>query len=335
MKNKIATVLMILAVVAVLVIGLTPNEYNRYETGRIDLFDTVVSMVGYTKKSSDFDGMALTVFNELERWHRLCDGFKGYDGLNNIKTINDNAGIKPVVVDDDLLDFLEYSKEMYELTDGHTNIALGALTDAWADFRNESVGLPTDETLENAASHTSIDNLIIDRQNKTAFLTDSKARLDVGAIAKGFAVERAAQAAEREGFSGFVISAGGNIKTVGLAQNSNTWNVGIKTSDSSEVVSVKLAAGYSLVTSGDYQRYVEFSGTRYCHIINPKTKYPADIYSSVTVATRDSGLADALSTALFCMDYEQGRALIEALEDVNAMWVTKGGNVYKTNGFPK
>ncbi len=91
--------------------------------------------------------------------------------------------------------------------------------------------------------------------------------------------------------------------------------------------------GECLVTSGDYQRYYEVDGKRYCHIINPDTGMPSEYFPSVTVLAKDSGMADALSTSLFNMELEEGLAFVESIEDVEAMWIMEDGEIHCSSGF--
>jgi thiamine biosynthesis lipoprotein len=133
-----------------------------------------------------------------------------------------------------------------------------------------------------------------------------------------------------------VLDVGGNLRIVGAKPDGNGWITGIKDPHNASKYAEKLTlSDISCVTSGDYERYFEVDGIRYHHIIDKDTLYPAEHFSSVTVICRDSGLADALSTALFCMSYEEGRALVDALDSVEVIWVTKAGGKYTTDGIDR
>ena len=168
------------------------------------------------------------------------------------------------------------------------------------------------------------------------YLADPELSLDVGSIGKGYAVQRLAEYARELGMEHVLISVGGNVCAAGPKADGTSWLVGVENpdlnSDKPYVCSVEVS-DQSLVTSGDYQRYYEVDGVQYCHIINPDTHMPPEFYSSVSVLAMDSGMADALSTALFNMEYDEGLSLVESLKDVEAMWIGKDGKIRCSSGF--
>lgn len=304
---------------------------------------TVLSSYGDATKE-EFDGYVKVVDEMFDRYHKLFDIYFEYSGVNNIKTINEKAGLEPVAVDEELVDFLLYCKELYVLTKGKTNIMLGSVLSIWHDAREKasehdgvlnSDEFPSTSALSEANKHTSIDALVIDKEGKTVFISDPEASIDVGAIAKGYAAKKVAQRLKAMGADSVALNAGGNIITIGLKPDGSKWVTGItnpdKTASNSLICRVEIGEA-ALVTSGDYERYFICDGVRYPHIINPETLMPANYFASVSIFAADSGLADALSTALFCMSYEEGVALIKSIGGVEALWVCKDGTVKKTDG---
>ena len=190
------------------------------------------------------------------------------------------------------------------------------------------------ESLEAAALHTDISSLVINKEKSTVYISDPDARIDVGAIAKGYAVEMVARELEKLGVTGYLLNVGGNVRTVGAKPDGSLWKLGIqnpdKTSNFAEIIKFDTD---SLVTSGTYQRYYIVNGQSYHHIIDGETLMPADYFESVSIIYPDSGIADGLSTALFCMDYEQGKALLSKFEGAEAMWITKDGEKLYSDGF--
>ncbi len=305
----------------------------KYHTQMLGVFDTVTTIIGYDSSKKQFNENAGLIFAELEKYHRLFDIYNTYDGINNIKTINDNAGIAPVAVSEKIIDLLELSVEMHELTNGRINIAMGRVLSLWHPLltKQENADLPTMEALLAASKHCNINSLIINRAEGTVFLADGNMSLDVGAIAKGYAVECAAEYASAMGLESYLINVGGNVRAVGSKQG-DAWSVGVNSQDGGVAFTVKVD-GMSVVTSGGYNRFFEYGGKKYHHIIDPETLMPAEHCISVTVVCRDSGLADALSTALFNMSVEAGIALAEVLEGVEACYIDNDSQLYYTSGF--
>lgn len=316
-----------------------PSQQNkRYNATFLTLFDTVTTIVGFAESEDAFRATAQSVHDELLTYHQLFDIYNSYDGINNLKTINDNAGIAPVKVDRKIIDLLLDCKMYYEVTDGLVNVAMGSVLHLWHEARNDGIDdplnarLPDAAALQDAAAHMSMDSVVIDESASTVFITDPDTRLDVGAIAKGWATERAAKNAPE----GLLISVGGNVRATGNKDEDGTpWVVGIQDPDDAEkyLHSIYVYAGRgSVVTSGDYQRTYAVDGVLYHHIIDPATLYPATLWRSVTIVCADSGAADALSTALFLMDYEDGLALL-AQFDAEAVWVAPDGTLKYSPGF--
>jgi len=306
----------------------------------------VTTVIGYAGSNAEFTTLAEAVKSKLQEYNRLYDIYNNYDGINNIKTINDNAGIRAVKVDPRIIELLLLSKKKCELTDGAVNIAMGSVLAIWHTYREagiddpEHASLPPMDRLIEASKHTDIDNVIIDLERSAVFLSDPKMRLDVGAVAKGYAAEQTALYFEGKGVRRLLLSVGGNVRAVGhkLEQNNHEvpWVVGIQNPDKlsrqTELLSVN-CSGRALVTSGVYERYYTVGGKQYHHIINPQTLMPADYYKSVSILCPDSGFADGFTTAIFNMPLEKGRAFIEALKDTEALWVLSDGTIAKSSGF--
>ena len=334
--------------VAFLLLGVLIFRYviyppvEQYTATFLDVFDTKTDIIGYAKSEEAFTEQVKVLKERFEYYHKLYDIYNDYEGVNNLKTINDNAGIAPVQVDEEIINLLKLSKDMYEMTDGEVNVAMGSVLEIWHIYRSagvdnpEKATLPEMEDLEKAALHTDIDNLIIDEAARTVYLSDPEMSLDVGSIGKGYAVERVAEYARACGMEHMLFSVGGNICAIGTKWDGNNWRLGIQNPDlSSQTNYVKKVSfsNMSLVTSGDYQRYYVVDGERYCHIIDADTLKPATSFSSVSILAPDSGLADALSTAVFNMSYEEGLEFIDKQKDVEAMWIMEDGTIRYSEHF--
>ena len=316
------------------------QKFTEYS---FDYFDTVTTITGYTKNQEEFDKVCAEMLALLGEYHKLFTIYHRYDGMENLCTINElvDGEHRTVTVDRRIIDMLLYAKQAYELTDGKVNVAMGSVLSIWHEYREDGMDepwnaqLPPVEQLQEAAEHTDIQKVLIDEQACTVTLADPQMRLDVGAIAKGYAVEMVARHMEQKGVTGYVINVGGNVRTLGAKPDGSGWTVGVENpdEDAADYLAYLQLNGKSLITSGSYQRYYLVAGKRYHHIIDPATLMPAEYFTSVSIVCDSSADGDALSTALFCMTYEQGLALIESLDGVEAMWLTVDGKQYFSSGF--
>ena len=332
-------ILILLLVLCLLLGGCAVPEQpapKQYTATFLNLFDTVTTIIGVAESEEILQKQAQAIHDELQFYHHLFDIYHDYDGLVNLKTVNDNAGKEPVSVDPVIIELLLDCKEYYRLTDGKVNVAMGSVLEIWHDARTDGIrdpqnaALPNMEKLLKAAEHTGIDSIVIDEEASTVFITDAETRLDVGAIAKGWATQRAAENAPE----GMLISVGGNVCATGPKTESGTpWVIGIQDPDQPDrnLHAVYLSEG-NVVTSGDYQRTFWVEGKAYHHIIDPQTLMPASYWRSVSIVCDDSGLADALSTGLFLMDREQGEKLAQQC-GADVLWVAVDGTEYMTAGF--
>ena len=316
--------------------ALRGKERKQYQATFLTLFDTVTYISGLADSQEEFSAQAQAIHDELLVYHRLFDIYNEYDGINNLKTVNDMAGIAPVHVDGEIIRMLTDCYDYYELTSYRVNTAMGSVLSLWHEARSAglddpaSAELPDADSLAEASRHVSWEDVILDPQASTVYLADPRLRLDVGAVAKGWSVQQVARNAPE----GLLISVGGNVCATGPKDPSGApWIVGITDPDGgSEYLHTLYITNQAVVTSGDYQRYYVVDGKVYHHIIDPDTLYPGEFWRAVTVVCPDSGLADALSTALFLMSQEDGQRLLEQCGAV-AMWMDAEGNLFYSPGF--
>lgn len=320
------------------------NKKERFQSGFLDLFDTYSSVIAYDTDEESFNEHFSQFHDKLAEYDKLYDIYKSYGDTENLCTVNKKAKDSPVKVDKRIIDLLEYCRTVYDLSKNKTNICFGSVLNLWHDSREYAINnpdkasLPDMQKLKTAATHTDFDSLVIDRENSTVYFSDPLLKLDVGAVAKGYAVREVCRWANENLWSSAAVSIGGNVCTFGYKNDDGKtmWNIGIenpdKSSDDSYLLNVEIT-NLSVVTSGDYQRYFEVDGKKYCHIIDPDTLMPSDYFSSVSVICEDSALGDALSTALFNMPVEQGRELVESMDNVEAVWVDKQYNKIFSSNF--
>lgn len=313
---------------------------QKFTDYSFDYFDTVTTIIGYEKDKEKFDSVSKEIKELLSEYHSLYTIYNSYEE-NNLYTVNSSAN-KTVTVDEKIIDLLNFSKQMYNLTNGKTNVAMGSVLSIWHRYRNDGLDdtvnakVPPRDMLLEAAEHTDINNIVIDAANNTVLLNDAQMSLDVGAVAKGYAVEKVADYLKSKGISGYLLNVGGNIRAIGKRADGTNWKVGIENPDTEskeEYIRYLEIADMSVVTSGNYQRFYTVDGINYHHLIDPDTLNPSEKYNSVSVVCEDSGIADALSTALFLMDYDEGLKLINSVSSAEAMWVFTDGTIKETDGF--
>jgi len=318
------------------------SQLSRYTATFFEVFDTRTDIVGYSTDEETFTEQVTLLKEKLEYYHRLYDIYNDYEGINNIKTINDNAGVAPVEVSEDIINLLLFSKKMHDATNGQINVAMGSVLKIWHNYRDAGMDdpanaqLPPMEDLVAASAYCDIEQIVIDENAMTVYLPDEHMSIDVGSIGKGYAVQRMAEYAKEIGMESVLLSVGGNVCAVGTKLDGSDWRVGIQnpdtTSDEAYVGKVDVSDA-CVVTSGNYQRYYVVDGVKYCHIIDGDTLMPADYFVAVSIVASDSGVADALSTSVFNMPFEEGLIFVNSLKGVEAMWILNDGSIEYSDGF--
>ena len=357
--NKSIVLLLIIALIGCKTsINYTQKQMYSFDSG----FDTVIAYIEWVEDGDiQYRENANKTFEKFLYYNGLFDSFHDYENINNIKMINDNAGIKAVSVNQEVIDMLLEAKYFYDISYGKIDVTAGKMISLWHDAREIGMELnthgeygevPNREQLEESIKHKGWDKIIIDDENNTVFITDPYVSLDVGSVAKGYATQKVAEYLVSEKVKNAVIDAGGNLKALSGKYNGKDWITGIRNpnnpslSPDDSLLTIQYSGDKSAVTSGDYERaFIAKDGKSYSHIIDPDTTYPADKYRSVTIITTDAGVADCLSTALFCLDYEDGLKVIEQYKKdhdnafLEVIWVAnkdinfETDNVYHTKSF--
>lgn len=282
-------------------------------------FDTPVQFSA-TCTQSEFEQYSKIVKQTFKQNNKRFDQYHEYKNINNIYTLNHKAYDEAIQVDDILLDCLQLALQM-QTQNSKFDITQGNVLNLWHDARENEGPPPSDEQIQEAMKHIDKNNIQIEGNN-IRFL-DPDLSIDLGGIAKGYTAKLAKEKLNEAGLTNGYINAGGNVVLLGKKTDNSDWIIGIQNPDTSEsIVQYTTKEPTCMVTSGDYQRYFTYDGKTYGHIIDPDTGYPAQYVRSVTVITKDSGKADALSTTLFCMSIEDGKKYIESLDyDVQAIWI--------------
>ena len=335
MKKRIISLLLI--TLLIMLSGCSKNKLTQYKETTFDVgFNTPFTLIAFTNSQEEFDELFEDMKVQVRFMNKLYDIYNNYEGINNIKTINDMAGIEPVKVDQEIIDLLLLSKMYSEETDYKFDPTLGAVLEIWHQAREQGIMLnqenkpgisPSQEVLEAAHKFVGWEFVEIDEDASTVYLNNENSALDVGAIAKGYAVEKVALALEEKGVEHAVVNGGGNVRTIGTKIDGVPWVVGVTNPDENNdnsVLSLAFKDSMSVVTSGDYERYfVDEDGNHQHHLIDSKTLQPARISRSITITTKDSTVADVLSTAYSMTTLDEAKAFTEklAIKDLGLVWV--------------
>ncbi|MDR5660069.1 FAD:protein FMN transferase [Serpentinicella sp. ANB-PHB4] len=330
-KIKTKIVFLIIATLFV-VVGCSSEQGQESELVLVQEVDFVLGTMGQIQVFAE----SKEIGNEAIR--------KAYDRIKDIENtmstsiegsdvyqVNLSAGQSYVDVSQDTLFVINKGLEYFDLTDGTFNIGLGKLINLWG-IGKENERVPSQDEIQKAKAHIDIQNISID--NGSVKLEDPEMAMDLGGIAKGYAVDEAINVLKDEGINSGLVNLGGDIYALGNKADGDPWNVGIQNPDSSSgsvVMSIALA-DKSIVSSGDYERYFVENNVKYHHILDPETGYPTDNeVRSVTIISDASIDADILSTAVFIMGLERGLELLESLEGVDGVVLTKEKEIYTTS----
>jgi len=252
----------------------------------------------------------------------------------DVARINAAAGVAPVQVHDDVFKVIQKALYFAEISGGAFDPTVGPLVSLWG-IGSENPRVPSQAEIDAALSLINWRDVELDKEQRSVFLRRPGMALDLGAIAKGYAADEAAVIIRKAGLKQAIIDLGGNILVYGEKKDKSPWRVSVQDplEDRGRSLGVITGPEATMVTSGVYERFFEADGQQYHHIFSPFNGYPADTgLLSVTIISKNSIDADALSTAVFVLGYEKGRALIEPLEGTEAVFVFNDQSVRKTEG---
>jgi thiamine biosynthesis lipoprotein len=251
-----------------------------------------------------------------------------------ISRINAAAGREPVRVDEEILDLLTVARDVSERSGGAFDVTFAALSPVWQTLRESPPRLPADADVEAARALVSFRDLVLDRAAGTVFLRRPGMRMNLGGIGKGHGVDRAAAVLAARGVENFIVGGGGDLLVRG-SKRGTPWRLGIQHPRRRDGLlgTITLRDGQSVVTSGDYERFVDVDGRRYHHILDPRTGRPARGAVAVTLIATDATLADAMATAVFVLGPEAGMRLVEATVGVEALIVDEALRITMSPGM--
>ncbi len=265
---------------------------------------------------------------------KVDDLMSTYKPMSNLSRINANSGIAPFPADPEVIENIQDASYVSRLTGGAFDITVGPLVKAW-EIGSKGAHVPSPGTIKKALALVGWRNIVVDKKAGTVFLTKRGASIDLGAIAKGYASDRAAVALLEDGIKGGIVACAGDIKTFGVKPDGSAWTVGIQNPRGPEgdVIAKLPLTDTAISTSGDYERFFIKDGKHYCHIMDPHTGYPASGLMSVTVLAKDSWLADSMGTALFVLGPKKAYALALKHPELEVLMITDSGKVLATGRF--
>jgi FAD:protein FMN transferase len=267
---------------------------------------------------------------EITRIEKLISS---WDSNSQTSEIIRNAGAKPVKVDKELFDLIERSIAISKLTDGAFDISYASMDKIWK-FDGSMKTMPSEKEINESVSKVGFQNILLDKENKTVFLKLKGMKIGFGAIGKGYAADKAKALLISKGVMAGIINASGDMNTWGKQPNGDDWKVAITNPlNKNNTFALLPISNSAIVTSGDYEKYVNFNGKRYSHIIDPRTGYPASDIISVSVFAPKAELADALATSVFVMGTEIGLNRINQLKNIECIIIDSKGGIHTSNNI--
>lgn len=299
------------------------NELKTFKRTQI-LLGTVVEIQVRDKDEQKVENAITKAFAEIKR---IDDLFTTYNEESPVWKINYSADTV-LKIDDEIYNLLLLCDSVTKISDSCFDVSLDNLTKAWG-FYTENPKLPSKAAIDSALNISGWNNVKL--IGNDTIVKKKNVGLNFGAIAKGYAVDRAIEILKTMGIESALVNAGGEIKVIG-----KDWKVGIQhPRDERDIIAVVKLDNNSVATSGDYEQFFEVDGIRYHHILNPKNGFPAKGLQSVTIINQSNTFADALATAVFVMGKDEGIKLIESLDDTEGMIVDRNGKIFYSSGFEK
>ncbi|MFK7949851.1 MAG: FAD:protein FMN transferase [Saprospiraceae bacterium] len=271
-----------------------------------------------------------TAITEISRIEKLISS---WDKNSQTSEINKYAGIKPVKVDKELFNLINRAITISILTDGAFDISYASMDRIWK-FDGSMTAMPSEEEIHNSVTKVGYENIILDKDNTTVFLKIEGMKIGFGGIGKGYAADKARDLLISKGVTSGIINASGDMNTWGKQPDGKEWKVAITNPlNKNKVFALLPISDNAVVTSGNYEKYVNFNGIRYTHIIDPRTGYPSSGIISVTVFAPKAELADALATSVFVMGKEVGLDRINQLPNIECIIIDDEGNIIKSKNI--
>lgn len=282
------------------------------------------------EESLAFENIELAI-SEIRRIEQLFTTYKS-DSQTNL--INENAGIKAVVVDKEVFDLIERSINISKITQGAFDISYGSIDKSLWNFDKTMTSLPSAEQAKTMVHLINYNNIILDKSNYSVFLKEKGMRIGFGGIGKGYAAEMAKKKLIENKVSSGIINASGDLTTWGVQPNGKQWTIGISNPDQpTAAFSFIEISNKAVATSGNYEKYIMINGKKYSHTIDPKTGLPITGIKSVTIISSNAEFADAMATPIAIMGIQSGLFLINQIPDLYCIIIDDNNKIYTSKNI--
>lgn len=260
---------------------------------------------------------------------RIEDLLSTYKPTSETNLINENAGIKPVKVSDEVFALIKRCKKISEITEGTFDITYGSIDKRFWNFDTKMTSLPDENLAKKSIALINYRNIELDAENKTVFLKNKGMRIGFGGIGKGYAAEKTKILMKNLGINAGIINASGDLSCWGIPESGKPWTIGIANPNFVEMpFSTLEITDLAIATSGNYEKFAVIDGKKYSHTINPKTGFPISGIKSVTVISPNAEISDAFATPLSILGIEAGLSLINQLKDIECVMIDDDNQIY-------
>lgn len=293
------------------------------------LLGTVITLKAYG------DNATVAIDEAFERVKEIEDRMSSRITTSDVSKVNEMAGKEPVKVNPDTFFVIQKALDYAKLSEGAFDPAIGHIINLWG-IGTDHAKVPSMDELNPYIKQALYNHIVLDKENSTIYLDDSKAQIDLGAIAKGYAGDEMKRILTEHGITSALFNLGGNVLSIGTKPNGSNWVIGLQDPLNPErgtYIGKMVAPNKTIVTSGNYERYFIQDGIRYHHILDANTGFPSDNgVISATIITDASVDADALSTSVYILGLDKGMKLVESLDNVEAIFVTKDKEIFASSG---
>ena len=319
---------LIVSIIAVYSIGILNAQSSYHRTLKMmgSRFDITV-VADDEKAGNEYLDLAIAEVNRIEKL------ISSWDPNSQTTAINSNASVEPVIVDAELFQLIERALNISRMTAGAFDISYASMDRIW-QFDGSMTEMPAKEVIAASVAKVGFENVILDKAKSSVFLKIKGMKIGFGAIGKGYAADKAKALLQSKGVQAGIINAAGDLHAWGVQPDGTDWKVAITNPLNKEKAFAWMPIkNSSVVTSGNYEKFVKFDGVRYAHIIDPRTGYPSQGIISVSVFAPSAELADALATSLFVMGKEVGLHFIEQLPNIECIIIEDNNKIITSSGI--